>query len=140
MIRKTPLIKEAHRRYGDSIFSRILARVCEIPQLLHHSKELLKKLDLDESSYIEPKTDISKITASGVGVVEAARGSLIHKVELEDGIIKKYEIITPTQYNLSNGERKNQAISQKAMVGLSDIKLAEIVFKSFDVCSVCTTH
>jgi hydrogenase large subunit len=73
-------------------------------------------------------------------VVEAARGSLIHKVELENGIIKKYDIITPTQYNLSNGERENQAISQKAMVGLSDIKLAEIVFKSFDVCSVCTTH
>jgi hydrogenase large subunit len=140
MIRKTPLIKEAHRRYGDSIFSRILARVCEIPQLLHHSKELLKKLDLDESSYIEPQIDISKITACGVGIVEAARGSLIHKVELEDGIIKKYEIITPTQHNLSNGDRQNQAISQKAMVGLSDIKLAEIVFKSFDVCSVCTTH
>ncbi len=140
MINKTPLIKDAHRRYADSIFSRILARVCEIPQLLKHSKELLDKLDLDEASYIEPNIDISKISASGVGVVEAARGTLIHKVELQNGMIKNYEIITPTQWNLSNGTQDNLATSQKAMVGLEDTDLAELVFKSFDVCSVCTTH
>jgi hydrogenase large subunit len=140
MLKKTPLIKDAHRRYGDSIFSRILARVCEIPQLLKHSKELLSTLDINEASYIEPKIDISKISASGVGVVEAARGSLIHKVELQKGIIKNYEIITPTQWNLSNGDRDNLATAQRAMVGLKDTKLSELVFKSFDVCSVCTTH
>jgi len=140
MINKTPLIKDAHRRYTDSIFSRILARVCEIPQLLNHSKDLLKQLDLSEPSYIKPKVDISKMTASGESAVEAARGSLVHKVELEDGLIKKYEIITPTQWNLSNGTKENNGVSQKAMIGLSDEKIAEIAFKSFDVCSVCTTH
>ena len=140
MINKTPLIKDAHRKYSDSMFSRILARVCEIPQLLKHSKKLLDDLDLDEVSYIKPNIDISKISASGVGVVEAARGTLIHKVELQNGMIKNYEIITPTQWNLSNGTRDNLATSQKAMVGLKDTDLAELVFKSFDVCSVCTTH
>ena len=140
MLKKTPLIKDAHRRYGDSIFSRILSRVCEIPQLLKHSKKLLQEIELNQPFYIEPKTDISKISACGIGIVEAARGSLIHKVELEKGIIKNYEIITPTQWNLSNGEKKNLGISQKAMIGESNISLAEIIFKSFDVCSVCTTH
>ena len=140
MLNKTPLIKDAHRRYQDSLFSRILARVCEIPQLIEHSKKLLNGLDLSEESYIKPPKDISKISSSGVGMVEAARGSLIHKVKLENGMIKSYEIITPTQWNLSNGDRDNLAISQKAMVGLKDTKLAELVFKSFDVCSVCTTH
>lgn len=140
MIKKTPLIKDAHRRYSDSIFSRILARVCEIPQLLNHSKKLIKSIDINEESYIKPPTDISKISSKGIGIVEAARGTLIHKVEIQKGIIKNYDIITPTQYNLSNGTKENQAISQKAMQGLDDIHLAEIVFKSFDVCSVCTTH
>jgi len=140
MLNKHSLIKDAHRRYGDSIFSRILARVCETSQLLLHSKKLLKELDLSEPSYIKPSVDISKLTANGEGAVEAARGSLIHKVELEDGIIKKYEIITPTQWNLSGGTREKQGVSQKAMVGLSDTGTAELVFKSFDVCSVCTTH
>ncbi|MCW8837061.1 MAG: nickel-dependent hydrogenase large subunit [Thiovulaceae bacterium] len=140
MLKKIPLIKDSHRRYGDSILSRILARVCEMAQLLNHSKALLKELDISEASYIEPQVDISKISASGVGAVEAARGSLIHKVELEEGKIKNYEIITPTQWNLAGGSRENQGISQKAMVGLKDEKIAELVFKTFDVCSVCTTH
>jgi len=140
MLNKNPLIKDAHRKYGDSILSRILARVCEIAQLLNHSKTLLNELDINEPSYIKPSVDISKLSGSGVGAVEAARGSLIHKVELEDGVIKNYEIITPTQWNLAGGTKDKQGVSQKAMVGLKDEHLAELVFKTFDVCSVCTTH
>jgi hydrogenase large subunit len=140
MINKVPLVKDAHRRFADNIFSRIVARVCEIPQLLNHSKELLEQLDLSQPSYIEPPVDISSISGYGESAVEAARGSLVHKVEIENGIIKNYEIITPTQWNLGNGTKQNLGISQKAMIGLQDVKTAELVFKTFDVCSVCTTH
>jgi len=140
MINKTPLIKDSHRRYQDSIFSRILARICEIPQLLIHSKKLISQINLEEPSYIKPKKDISKLNASGVGIIEAARGSLIHKVNIKENKIIEYQIITPTQWNLSNGSKYDLGISQKAMAGLEDTKLAQIVFKSFDVCSVCTTH
>jgi len=140
MINKIPLIKDAHRKYADSIFSRITARVCEIPQLLNHCKVLINQIDLSEESYIKPNIDISKISGFGQSAVEAARGSLVHKVTLKNGIITKYDIITPTQWNLSNGTKDNLGVSQKAMLGLEDIKLAQIAFKSFDVCSVCTTH
>lgn len=140
IINKTTLIMDAHKKYGDSIFSRILARVYEISQLLVHSRELIKRLDLTQPSYIEPQKDISKLSGSGYSAVEAARGTLIHKVELEAGIIKNYEIITPTQWNLSGGTREKHGVSQRAMIGLDDVKIAELIFKSFDVCSVCTTH
>ena len=140
MLNKTPLIKDSHRKYADSIFSRILARTCEIPQLLHHCNDLIKQIDLNEPSFIKPNIDISKVSGTGKSAVEAARGSLIHKVKLENGMIQKYDIVTPTQWNLSNGTKQNPATSQKAMLQLKDINLAQIVFKSFDVCSVCTTH
>ncbi len=140
MLKKTPLIKDMHRRYSDALVSRIVARVCEIPQLLHHSLELLKEIDLNEPSFIEPDLPIEKITATGVSSIEAARGSLIHKVELKNGIIQNYTIITPTQWNLSNGDKSYLATAQKAIIGLKDERVAELVFKSFDVCSVCTTH
>jgi len=140
MVNKIPLIKDAHRKYADSIFSRIIARVCEIPQLLNHTQTLIEQIDLSQKSYIKPKIDISKISGFGQSAVEAARGSLVHKVSLKNGIIEKYDIITPTQWNLSNGTKENLGVSQKAMIGLDDTNLAEIVFKSFDVCSVCTTH
>jgi len=140
MINKTPLLKDSHRRYQDSIFSRILARVCEIPQLLLYSKKLLQQIDLNEPSFIEPKIPISEISSSGVGAVEAARGSLVHTVTIEKNKIKDYQIITPTQWNLSNGTKEDLGVSQKAMIGLKDTELAKKVFKTFDVCSVCTTH
>jgi len=140
MLNKTPLIKDIHRRYSDSLLSRIVARVCEIPQLLNHTLELIDSLDLSEPSFIEPPIDINRVSGIGVASVEAARGSLIHKVKLENGIIKDYTIITPTQWNLSNGDKNYPAIAQKAIIGLKSQELAELVFKSFDVCSVCTTH
>lgn len=140
MVNKIPLIKDSHRKYGDSMFSRILARVCEIAQLLAHSKTLIEEINLDEPSYIKPSQNIATLTSNGEACVEAARGSLIHKVKLENGVIKQYEIITPTQWNLSGGSREKPGVSQKAMIGLENEQIAEVVFKSFDVCSVCTTH
>lgn len=140
MINKTPLIKDAHRRYGDSIFSRILARTCETAQLLIHTQKLIDTLDLSQPSYIQPHTPIEEMTATGESAVEAARGSLIHKVTLKQGIIQHYDIITPTQWNLSGGTPTQPGVSQQAMIGLESAEMAELVFKSFDVCSVCTTH
>ncbi len=140
MLLKTPLIKDAHRRYGDSLFSRIAARSCEIIRLLHHSLRLLERIDLSQPSYIPPSRKISALTGTGTGAVEAARGSLIHKVVLEEGRIASYDLITPTQWNLSQGTVENPGIAQQAMIGLHDEKTAEFVFKTFDVCSVCTTH
>jgi Ni,Fe-hydrogenase I large subunit len=140
MVNKTPLIKDSHRRYQDSIISRILARICEIPQLLFHSKHLLTQLYLDEPSYIKPLQEISELSSTGTSAIEAARGSLIHSVSIDQNKIQNYQIITPTQWNLSNGTIEDPGVSQKAMMGIKDIELAKKVFKTFDVCSVCTTH
>jgi len=139
MLNKSNLIKELHRRYKDSSLVRIVARVCEIPKLLLHSLKLIEKINFNEPFYIKPK-DILKISGEGIGIVEAARGSLIHKIKLNNGIIKDYQIITPTQWNLGNGIDEKKGVAQKAIIGLDSSNLAEIVFKSFDVCSVCTTH
>ncbi|MCF6200516.1 MAG: nickel-dependent hydrogenase large subunit [Hydrogenimonas sp.] len=138
MLMKTALIKESHRKYADSIFSRILARVCEIPQLIIYIESLLHRLDLSEESWIDPGEFPKR--AVGAGVVEAARGSLVHKVEIEEGVIKEYNIITPTQWNLGSGDIEKPGIAQKALIGLKNSDPIELVLKSFDVCSVCTTH
>jgi hydrogenase large subunit len=138
LLMKTPLIKEAHRRFGDSIFSRILARVCEIPMLLQYAEELLDSIDLSQPAWIDPG-GIPK-EAEGVGIVEAARGSLIHRIWIEEGLIRRYEIVTPTQWNLGNGTPESPGVAQKGLMGLHRDDPAELVFKSFDICSACTTH
>ena len=139
MIAKEPMVKALHKRYKDATLTRIFARVYEMGRLLSYSKQLLKRLDLQEPSC---SFDVHKrpMAFDGVGVVEAARGSLIHKTTVKDGLITNYEIIVPTQWNLSNGNGEEQGVATKAMVGSSSIEEASFIFRTFDVCSVCTTQ
>ena len=137
MIAKEPMIKSLHKRYKDSLLTRIFARVYEVGILLNYSKKLLSNLDINEPS-CTLKRDFKIDNFEGVGVVEAARGSLIHKTKVENGLIKEYKIIVPTQWNLSQGNKKEQGIAIKAMIGAKSIEEATFIFNSFDVCSVCT--
>ncbi len=138
MANTVPLIKNIHRRYKDSTYTRAIARIYELSFLTLHVKKILQNLQVDEASYIKPP-NIKKITAEGIGIVEAPRGTLIHRIMIEKGIIKQYEIITPTQFNLASSTKQQPAIVQNAMKHLTEDE-ATFIFRTFDVCSVCTTH
>ena len=137
MIAKEPIIKALHKRYKDSLLTRVFARIYEIGLLLDYSKILLNRLDLSEPS-CSVSSELEVESFEGIGVVEAARGSLIHKISVKDSKITNYNIITPTQWNLSHGDEVEKGIAVRAMVGSTDIEEATYIFKSFDVCSVCT--
>lgn len=135
---KIPLIKNMHRRFKDSAYTRVMARIYELAYLLKHSHTLLSNLDIQEHSFEKP-ADIKKITAKGLGVVEAPRGPLIHRITIKDGLIQEYNIITPTQFNIGSSTPLNPTPAQKAMYGVTK-EQALFIFRTFDVCSVCTTH
>ena len=139
MVSKESIVMSLHKRYGDSVMTRIFARVHEVAQLLEKSKGILNSIRVDEPSCT--LADTFKCEAfQGTGVVEAARGSLIHKTRVKDGMITSYEIITPTQWNLSHGDEKESGIAVKAMIGSESIEEANFIFRTFDVCSVCTAQ
>jgi Ni,Fe-hydrogenase I large subunit len=73
-------------------------------------------------------------------VVEAARGSLIHRTTVKERRITSYEIIVPTQWNLSLGTESEKGVAVEAMVGAQSVEEASFIFRAFDVCSVCTTQ
>ena len=139
MISKEPMIKALHKRYKDSTLTRVFARIYEIGLLLSYSKQILKGLSVEESS-CSFEVNNRPMDFEGVGVVEAARGSLIHKTTVKDGLIVNYEIIVPTQWNLSNGKEEEEGVATKAMIGSSSTDEASFIFRTFDVCSVCTTQ
>ena len=138
MSQNVKLIKNMHRRYKDSAYTRVMARIYEVGYLLNHTLDLVNSIDITEPS-LTTLPNIQNITAHSLGVVEAPRGPLIHQIIINKGIIKKYTIITPTQWNLSSGPKSNLSPAQQAMIGLSKEE-AEFIFRTFDVCSVCTTH
>jgi Ni,Fe-hydrogenase I large subunit len=139
MVAKNPIIKSLHKRYKDSLLTRVFARIHEVALLLEHTKSLLRQIDVTEASC----TLESKLLATdfeGSGIVEAARGSLVHKTAVKAGRITKYEIIVPTQWNLSHGSQEERGVAVEAMVGAESIEKASFIFRTFDVCSVCTTQ
>lgn len=134
------VIRELYRSYKDSAMVRVIARMEEAYRLLLGMKEILKEIDLGEPSWIKPSEEISDLSGEGIGIVEAARGTLIHRIEVERGRIRKYDIITPTVWNLGPRDHKNLGVAEKAIVGLDSELKAHVVLRSFDVCSVCTSH
>ena len=139
MVAKTPIVKSLHKRYKDSLLTRIFARIHEVALLLEYSKVLLQNLRMDEPS-CTLGANVKLYEFEGTGVVEAARGSLIHKTTVNAGLITNYDIITPTQWNLSHGTKEEQGVAVEAMVGSKTIEEATFIFRTFDVCSVCTTQ
>lgn len=130
-------IENLIRVYGEGVLSRVGARLGEIGVLIREIRRRLDTIDLAEPSYLSPK---SAESYEGIGIVEAPRGSLIHKVRVREGKIEGYEIITPTQWNLGIGGAATPSVAQQAMRGAQSIAHAELIFRTFDVCSVCTTH
>jgi Ni,Fe-hydrogenase I large subunit len=138
-----PLVVDLMRRHGPSAFVREMAR-------LHETMRLLKRLNawLDEVDPEEPffKALPPAMSGSGVGLVEAPRGMLGHWLRVEDGKIRNYQIITPTGWNLSPRDSKDQpGPLEEALIGapVADghrpVALSYVV-KSFDPCLYCTVH
>lgn len=138
MVAKRPIIRSLHKRYKDSLMIRIYARVHEIAVLLDESHRLLSSLALDEPSCTLGHADVVS-DYTGTGIVEAARGSLIHQTTVKEGRIENYNIVTPTQWNLSNDRKYEPGIATLAICGSNSTEEATFIFRTFDICSVCTT-
>lgn len=134
-------IKELHNSYNDSVYVRVMARMDELAHLLNSTKELISKIDISEQSFIKPKLSLNQLgDAQAMATVEACRGSLYHNVSISKGKITSYDVITPTVWNLGPEYKEQKGIAQNAIIGSSSMELAKVILRSFDVCSVCTTH
>ena len=141
IISNRKFIKEIHKSFEDSVFTRVMARIDEMAFLLFETNKLILQVDVSELSYIKPKYSLKDVeNAKAIAVVEACRGSLLHNISIEKGLIKSYDVITPTVWNLGPKNKTQKGIAQKAIIGSPSIEIAKIVLRSFDVCSVCTSH
>ncbi|TBL80300.1 nickel-dependent hydrogenase large subunit [Paenibacillus thalictri] len=139
-----PLILDLLETFGPGVFIRAIARFQETARTIPKMFEWLQTVDLKQPFYSKPQAEPEQ--ARGVGLTEAARGSLMHWNVLETGKIANYQVITPTAWNVSPRDSMNQpgAIEQ-ALLGTevanmeNPTELGSIV-RSFDACLVCTVH
>ena len=137
-----PLARELATEGG--VRSRVAGRLLEIALTQIWLEEWVEALDPDArfmDAFEAPKEGV------GVGLVEAARGSLGHWVRIEDGKIANYQIIAPTTWNFSpRDSAATPGPLEAALVGApvgaeekTPLSVQHIV-RSFDPCMVCTVH
>ena len=140
-----PLVRDLVQRNGASVMARVVARMLEFALVLPQMEAWLHQIRPGEV-FCFPGSEIGD--ARGIGLIEAARGSLGHWLDVRDGKIHNYQIIAPTTWNFSPRDAAGApGALEQALVGLpaeenSDAAPLAVqhVVRSFDPCMVCTVH
>lgn len=139
-----PLLRDAAIRCGGTVYTRVLARLFELALVVPAMEQWIKALRNDEPYYVSAALPGD---GEGVGLTEAARGSLGHWVALRHGKIENYQIIAPTSWNFSPRDAAGvPGALEAALVGApvepgEDTPVAvQHIVRSFDPCMVCTVH
>jgi len=139
-----PLVRELVGHSGGNVANRVIARLIESARLLIAMEEWVRQLCPGEpfcaSGPLSEETQ-------GVGLIEAARGSLGHWLRVRNGRILNYQIVAPTTWNFSPRDRNQvPGALEQALVGApvrpgerTPVSVQHIV-RSFDPCMVCTVH
>jgi hydrogenase large subunit len=131
------------RERKSSVLHRLVARAQEALLVRDWIEEWLAALDVDAPTRAEWTDDF---TAEGVGFWGASRGALSHWCRVEDGQIDRYQILTPTGWNLGPRDADGTpSVFEAAAVGtpVDDVEdpldVLRIV-RSFDPCLGCAVH
>ncbi|WP_064697639.1 nickel-dependent hydrogenase large subunit [Rhizobium aegyptiacum] len=137
-----PLLADLVQRDGGSVHSRVVARLVELAATVLALESWVALLE-PEAPFCVPDCDPRR--GDGIGLTEAARGSLGHWLSVRDGRIANYQIIAPTTWNFSPRDNDGvpgpleQALAGVAVDGPESVNVQHIV-RSFDPCMVCTVH
>ncbi len=139
-----PLLREAVRRCGGTVHTRVLARLLELSALVVLMEETLGALVPREPFHARVALPEE---ATGVGLAEAARGALGHWLRIERGRLANYQIVAPTTWNFSPrdaagvpGALESALASTPVEPGEATPLAVQHIVRSFDPCMVCTVH
>ncbi len=100
----TPLVRSLSERYGNGLLTRQAARLCELTHLPEMLRRLMSTMDAPEPPessdvVLDRRRAIDFSDHRGIGLVEAARGILVHRIELDGDQVCGYRILAPTEWN-----------------------------------------
>lgn len=111
-----PLVASVTRQYGAGLLARLVARLVELARIPAQIRK-------GDNSVMGPVQGLT-----GAGMVETARGRLIHSAQVMDGVIADYRILAPTEWNFHP-----QGVAAQALSGLQPDQ-ARAVVEAIDPC------
>jgi F420-non-reducing hydrogenase large subunit len=145
----TPLAEKEYKKMFETLGGKAVnstlafhwARLIELLYATERSMELIQDPEITSDKIRNPVGE----PGEGVGVVEAARGTLIHHYKLDKkGLIDKANLIVATTNNAGaiNMSVRNAAkgVIKKGNVENGILNMVEMAFRAYDPCFACATH
>jgi F420-non-reducing hydrogenase large subunit len=138
-------LEEFKRKFGIPAHATLLfdyARLIDLMYACERAKELLEDENLTRT---DTRVKIAPKGGTGIGVVEAPRGTLAHEYALtEDGHLKTMKLIIPTQVNNAaiNLNVKDAAMEfiHQGEIKPGLLNRIEMVIRAYDPCIKCATR
>lgn len=130
-------------QHGVSVMDRHVARALEAKKIATAMQGWLDELNPGQKSYDD---NFNQYSGVGVGLTEAPRGALGHWVQITDGLISHYQVITPTCWNASPRDDSGVAgPMEQALIGTPienpDQPVEALrVIHAYDPCLSCAVH
>lgn len=142
--RLSDIVSTLGGRLGSSNMCRLIARGVECLNLLEYCDEVSGYLFRHiEEPFIKPWNPNGDFSGDGWGHGIAGRGDLMHYYRIENGVIKKANLIVPSTWNFS----PLGGPAEQAMLGLPTIYKGQETnlevlrtTHSFDPCMACSIH
>jgi len=145
----TPLAQQEYERYMEffgggpvhATFAYHWARLIEMLSAAERTAALAEDPDLMEGALRAPLGNPGR----GVGVIEAARGTLIHDYDLDDrGLVRTVNLVVATTHNVAgislSIKEMAKDVVRNGKVDRGVLNLVEMSFRNYDPCLACATH
>ncbi len=139
-----PLLRDLAANGRGNVKSRVIARLIEVARLVPLMERWIWEIRPGDPFCLHAAMPDE---ARGEGLIEAARGSLGHWLEIRKGRIFNYQIVAPTTWNFSPRDGAGQPGACEQALSGAPVKAGEAspiavqhIVRSFDPCMVCTVH
>jgi F420-non-reducing hydrogenase large subunit len=145
----TPLanaeLQEFRKAFGRPAQKTLLYHYARLIELLYASEKAVEYLSNPAIMGKDLRVPVKPRAATGVGIIEAPRGTLIHDYDTDEkGMITKANIIVATAHNnkAMNVGLKNtaQKIINTPTPAEGILNRMEMVIRAYDPCFSCATH
>jgi len=125
-----PLVQDMIAEHGLGLASRFFSQAVDTTRCF---EEMLHVAPRVSEAEMQP---IGNGDGTGLGMVEAARGWLVHRVEIAHGVIRRYQVVAPTEWNFHpRGTFARGLIEGRG--GPPPQRLAELMVAALDPCVPC---
>jgi F420-non-reducing hydrogenase large subunit len=145
----TPIAQAEYERMyktlgGKPVHATLAFHWARLIELMYATERGLELISDDEITSKDIRNKPGK-PGEGVGIVEAARGTLIHHYQLdENALAKKVNLVVATTHNAPGVcmsiKNAAQGIIKNGEVNDGLLNKVEMAFRAYDPCWACATH